>query len=145
LITIGILGVIVASGIPNWDPRRQDVNTAMAMVLGEFRYTRARAITSGTHFSIKMNSANQYQVQRHVQDPNDGTWPVDSVTRTVDLPSNLVFWMFPDTIEFNTRGLMVTELTPGNPTELFVNIYDQVGGHAHQFSVWPSGQVNEEF
>lgn len=143
LITIAIIGVIIASGMPRFDPRRQDINTALATLLGDFRYTRARAITSGTHFSIKMTSATQYQVQRHSQ--SGSTWPVASVPQTVKLPSTMQLFVFPDTIEFNTRGLMVTESAPGVSNEIFVYLNDTVGGKSHRFSVWPSGQINEDF
>jgi Tfp pilus assembly protein FimT len=144
LVTIGIIGVIIASGMPKFDPRRQDVNTALATILGDFRYTRARAITSGTHFSIKKNSPTEYQVQRHSEGPG-GTWPVEEVTQTVTLPATLELAMFPDTIEFNTRGLMVTEMPDGTLQELFVTLHDKIGSIGHQFTVWPSGQINEDF
>lgn len=144
LVVVAIVGIIIGSGMPKFDPRRQDINTAMASLLGDFRYTRARAITSGTHFSIKVNSAIQYQVQRHVQDIN-GAWPVESVVQTVTLPNTLQLSMTPTTIEFNTRGLMITEATPGVSTELYVMLVDTVGSKSHRFSVWPSGQVNEDF
>lgn len=143
LITISIIGVVIASGMPRFDPRRQDINTALATLLGDFRYARARAITSGTHFSIKMNSGTQYQVQRHTQ--SGTTWPVSSVPQTVTLPNSLQLFVFPDTIEFNTRGLMVTESAPGVSNEIFVYLNDVVGGKSHRFSVWPSGQINEDF
>jgi type II secretory pathway pseudopilin PulG len=144
LVTIGIIGVILASGMPKFDPRRQDVNTTLATLLGDFRYTRARSITSGTHFSIKMNSPTEYQVQRHSEGPG-GTWPVDTVIETVTLPNSLELGIFPDTIEFNTRGLMVTQATPGISQELYVNLNDKIGNIAHRFTVWPSGQINEDF
>lgn len=143
LITISIIGVVIASGMPRFDPRRQDINTALATLLGDFRYARARAITGGTHFSIKMNSSTQYQVQRHTQ--SGSTWPVASVAQTVTLPNSLQLFVFPSTIEFNTRGLMVTESAPGVSSEIFVYLNDVVGGKSHRFSVWPSGQINEDF
>lgn len=145
LVTLGILGVMVASGLPKWDPRRQDINTARQMVLGDYRYARARAITTGVHFSVKITNSQQYQVQRHVQNA-DGSWSVAGVVRTVNLPSNLVIGSFPDTLEFNTRGLMITLPPSGPASQLYVNLVDQAGtAKAHQFSVWPSGQINEEF
>lgn len=144
LVTVAIVGVIIASGMPKFDPRRQDINTALATLLGDFRYTRARAITAGTHFSIKMNSSTQYQVQRHVQ-AADGTWANASAVQTVNLPDTLTLSMFPTTIEFNTRGLMVTETSPGVLSEIYVYLNDNVGSRSHRFSVWPSGQVNEDF
>ena len=47
LVVVAIIGVIIGSGMPKFDPRRQDINTALASLLGDFRYTRARAITTG--------------------------------------------------------------------------------------------------
>ena len=144
LVTIGIIGVILASGMPKFDPRRQDVNTALATLVGDLRYTRARAITSGTHFSIKMNSLTEYQVQRHNEGAG-GTWPVQAVTQTVTLPDTLEIGMFPDTIEFNTRGLMVTTAADGTLQALYVTLHDKIGGAAHRVEVWPSGQINEDY
>jgi hypothetical protein len=48
--------------------------------------------------------------------------------------------MTPDTIEFNTRGTMVT-----SPRPLYVYLTDQYAENVHSFSVWPSGQVHEEY
>jgi hypothetical protein len=91
-----------------------------------------------------MNSPTEYQVQRHSEGPG-GTWPVDTVIETVTLPNTLELGIFPDTIEFNTRGLMVTQATPGISQELYVNLNDKIGNIAHRFTVWPSGQINEDF
>ena len=144
LVTIAIVGVIIASGMPKFDVRRQDINTALATLLGDFRYTRARAITSGTHFSIKMSNGKRYQVQRHIESPGL-PWPVDTVIQTVDLPDTLEFYVFPNTIEFNTRGMMITESSPGVSSEIYVYLNDNVGGKSHRFTVWPSGQINEDY
>lgn len=143
LVVVAIIGIILGSGMPKFDPRRQDINSALASLLGDFRYARSRAITTGTHFSVKMNTATQYQVQKHTQ--TGSTWPVQTVTQTVTLPSTLQLSIFPDTIEFNTRGLMISESSPGVFNEIYVYLNDNVGGKSHRFTVWPSGQVNEDF
>lgn len=140
LITVAIVGIILASAMPKFDMRRQDINDALANLLGDLRYARARAITTGTHFSIKVNNGTQYQVQRHLV--AGSTWPVETVTQTVNLPNTLQLYAFPATIEFNTRGLMVT---PGVTGEIYVYLNDNVGGKSHRFAVWPSGQINEDY
>jgi hypothetical protein len=40
---------------------------------------------------------------------------------------------------------MVTEMPDGTLQELFVTLHDTIGGIGHQFTVWPSGQINEDF
>ena len=145
LVTVAIIGVIIASGMPKFDPRRHDINTALATLLGDFRYTRARAITTGSHFSVKMVNSTQYLVQRHTQN-GSRTWVPDPGPQTVKLPNTLELFMYPDTIEFNTRGLMITESSPGVSNEIYVYLKDVVGGNkSHRFTVWPSGQINEDY
>lgn len=139
VIIIGIIGVITGAALPHLDTRRQDVNTAMRQLVGEFRTARTRALTSGAHFALHMPTAGTLAVQRMAQ-AVDGTWQVASVTQQITLPSHLSFWMVPDTIEFNTRGTMVTAAAP-----LYVYLSDQYTTTVHSFSVWPSGQVHEEF
>jgi prepilin-type N-terminal cleavage/methylation domain-containing protein len=141
LVTIAIFGVLMGTAIPSLNPKRQDINTAMTTLMGDFRYTRAKAITTGTHFSVKMASTTRYQVQRHREDA--GAWPVDIVTQTVNLPSNITYFMFPDKFEFNTRGMLISTLS-GQPEPLYVYVYESSSGTLRSFAVWPSGQVNEE-
>jgi prepilin-type N-terminal cleavage/methylation domain-containing protein len=145
MITIGIFGVILSAALPSFDPRRQDINTATTTLIGDFRHTRARAITSGTHFAIKVLGPHQYEVQRLIEEGAD--WPLDAVVQTVTLPRNVRLELSgTDTVEFNTRGLMVTTIEPAmEPQPLYVYLFEEAGGGTRSFSVWPSGQVNEEF
>jgi len=142
LVAVSIFGVLASSALPHFDPRRQDVNTVLATLQGDFRITRAKAIATGTHFSVNMASVSKFEVRRHREDGN--TWPVDTVINTVQLPDTVLFWMHPSTLEFNTRGMMITQIG-GEPWPVYVYVYDKVGSRLHAFSVWPSGQVNEEF
>jgi hypothetical protein len=111
----------------------------MRKYVGEFRTARTQAITSGVHYSVRVGTGGVLTVQRH-SEAVDGTWPVALVTQTITPPSHLTWWMHPDTVEFNTRGTMITV-----PTPVYVYVTDSIGARTHAFSVWPSGQVHEEF
>lgn len=139
LIVIGIIGVICAAALPHFDTRRQDVHTAMRELVGQFRTARTHALTTGTHYALHMPTAGTLSVER-MQQAADGSWQVADITQRIVLPAHLSFWMTPDTIEFNTRGTMIT-----SPRPLYVYLSDQFGSAVHSFSVWPSGQVHEEF
>lgn len=145
MIVIGIFGVILSAALPGFDPRRQDINSATATLIGDFRHTRAKAITSGTHFAIKVLGPRQYEVQR--LNLEGAEWSVDTVINTVTLPGNVRFELpGTDTVEFNTRGLMVTTIEPASePEPLYVYVFEDAGGGTRSFSIWPSGQVHEEF
>jgi Tfp pilus assembly protein FimT len=136
---IGILGVIAGTALPHFDTRREDINTAMQALIGEFRTARTHAITTGTHYSLHFSGDRSLAVQRHEQ-AEDGTWPVAAKTRDISLPQSVSWWMSPETIEFNTRGVMISASEP-----VFVYVTDQVGKRVHSISVWPSGQVQAEY
>ena len=139
LALIGILGVIAGTALPHFDTRREDINTAMRTLMGEFRTARTHAITTGRHYSVNLAGSASLTVQRHDQ-AADGTWPVSSTPKSITLPSSVSWTMIPATIEFNTRGTMITSSEP-----VFVYVTDQIGSRVHSFSVWPSGQVQEEY
>lgn len=138
LVAVSIFGVLAAAGLPHIDTRRQDIQTTTKQVIGDFRWARTRAITSGQHFAIKWVSNQKYQVQRLKQVGT--TWVLDQVTKEVELPgqiTNLFSW--PNFFEFNTRGMMVS--TTWSTYQL---LYDSKFEGWHMFSVWPSGQIYEE-
>lgn len=136
---IGILGLIAGTALPHFDTRREDINTVMQKLMSEFRTARTKAITTGTHYSLHFSSERSLGVQRHEQ-AEDGTWPVAAKIKDISLPQTVSSWVSPDTIEFNTRGVMISASEP-----IFVYVTDQVGGRVHSFSVWPSGQVQAEY
>jgi prepilin-type N-terminal cleavage/methylation domain-containing protein len=139
LIVIGIIGIICSAALPHFDSRRQDVNTAMRTLIGEFRTARTQALTKGTHFAVHMPAPGKLMVER-MEQATDGTWQVATVTQKMALPAHLNFWMTPDRIEFNTRGTMITSTSP-----LYIYVSDQFRSGVRAFSVWPSGQVHEEY
>lgn len=139
LIIVGIIGVITGAALPHFDTRRQDVHTVMRELVGQFRTARTQALTTGTHYALHMPAADSLNVQR-LEQAVDGTWQLATVTQRIALPSHLTLSMVPNTIEFNTRGTMVTSAGP-----LYVYLSDRYGSQVHSFSVWPSGQVHEEF
>ena len=139
LTTIGVLGILLAAVLPHLDTRRQDLETTMQSLIGDLRVARAKSISTGVHYSVDRTDTGHYLLQRHV-DAGNGTWPVDSVVKTVTLPPTVQFFMWPDDIEFNTRGLLVTPSFP------VVGIIGDLGTSTwHGVDIWPSGQVNESW
>jgi len=140
LVAVGIFGVLAAAGLPHIDTRRQDVQSATQQLIADYRWARARAITSGTHFAIKWNSSTKYEVQR-MRETGPGTWALDTVVKTVVLPADItVQWTFPLTQEFNTRGMMISKTS-----RIQQMVYDSRFGGWNIISVWPSGQIYEEY
>lgn len=145
MTVMAIFGVLAASGLPHIDTRRQDINTVMNQVIADLRFARSRAITTGTHFAFELSEDGRtYDIQRLVEEAAvDGSreWNLDSVVNTVTLPAHVQLTLPSDveTIEFNTRGMMVSSV---NFFEIAVA--DNLHGAAHTMSVWPSGQIYYE-
>ena len=139
LVAVGIFGVLAAAGLPHLDTRRQDIQSATKQVIADYRWARTRAITSGAHFAIEWTSSNSYEVQRMKE--VSGNWAIDEVVKTVTLPSHInTVWYWPTTQEFNTRGMMITTTYP-----LWQLLWDSNYYGWHTLSVWPSGQIYEEY
>jgi Tfp pilus assembly protein FimT len=138
LTTIVFLSTVAAVGLPHIDTRRQDINSVMSEVIGDLRFTRARSITSGTHYALEPMPGG-YQIQRLVQE--EGEWVEDSVAKTVTLPEHIsIDWNDEgDGIEFNTRGFVISA-----DSSFQVTVSDTLHGAAHVISVWPSGQIYYE-
>jgi len=140
LIGVAIFGILAAAGLPQMDTRRQDISTSTKQIIADYRWARTRAITSGAHFAVTWTSNKSYEVQRMKQ-AADGTWGADDVVKRVELPSHLgTAWFWPATHEFNTRGMMVT-----TTYTMWQMIWDSKFNSYHLVSVWPSGQVYEEY
>lgn len=140
MTVIALFGALVAAGLPHIDPSRQDVNHSLTELIGDLRFARGRAITSGQHYALKMDPAGSYQVQRLMQDA-DGKWVLDDVAKTVALPSSIELQLPEDVdaVEFNTRGMVVS------PSVNFeIHVKDTLHGAEHVIFVWPSGQVYHE-
>ncbi|MDX2167353.1 MAG: type II secretion system protein [Deltaproteobacteria bacterium] len=139
LVAVAIFGVLAAAGLPHVDTRRQNIQTATKSVIGDYRWARTRAITSGVHFAIKWTNSTSYQVLR-MKETAPGVWAQDVVVKTVSLPPDVsAYWTSPATQEFNTRGMMIS-----TTYAIWQMLYDTRFGGYHLFSVWPSGQVYEE-
>jgi len=140
LVAVGIFGLLAALGLPHLDTRRQDIQTSTKQVIADYRWARNRAITSGVHFGIEWTTTNAYEVQRMKQAAN-GTWSKDLTVKSVTLPSYInTQWYWPSVQEFNTSGMMVSVTYP--PYQMF---WDSNYFGWHMLSVWPSGQIYEEF
>jgi len=140
LVAVAIFGVLAAAGLPHVDTRRQDIRTATQQIIADYRWARTRAITSGVHFAITWTGTNRYEVQR-MKETAPSTWAQDTVIKTVTLPADITaFWTFPATQEFNTRGMMIS-----TNYAIWQLVYDNRFGGFNIFSVWPSGQIYEEY
>lgn len=140
LVAVGIFGLVAALGLPHLDTRRQNIQNVSKQVVADYRWARNRAITSGVHFGIEWTASNSYQVQRMKQAAN-GSWSKDVTVKTVTLPSNInATWYWPSLQEFNTRGMMVTTTYP-----LYQLFWDSTYNGWRMLSVWPSGQIYEEY
>lgn len=140
LVGVAIFGILAASGLPHLDTRRQDIQTATKQVIADYRWARTRAITSGDHFAIEWVTNSRYEVQRMKQQ-SDETWVVDEVVKEVTLPTSVsTVWWWPSTHEFNTRGMMIS-----SSYALWQMLWDEDYYGWHMISLWPSGQIYEEY
>jgi len=139
LVGVAIFGLLAATGLPHLDTRRQDIQTTTKQVIADYRWARTRAITSGDHFAVEWVTSGRYEIQRMKQQVN-GSWAVDAVVKEVTLPANIsTVWYWPQTHEFNTRGMMIS-----SNYALWQLLWDDKYYGWHMISVWPSGQVYEE-
>jgi hypothetical protein len=135
MMTVVLIGVLVGTTLPHLDTRRESINRAARSIVGDLRFARARAITSGTHYAFDLVDSRTYRVQRM---RNDGTtWVADSTLREVNLPENLELTLDGASIlEFNTRGMMIsTSLAPT------LSLHDTKFDAGRTLSIWPSGQI----
>ena len=140
LVAVGIFGLLAALGLPHLDTRRQDIQTVTKGVIADYRWARNRAITSGVHFAVEWTSSNSYEVQR-MKEGAGGTWSKDVAVKRVTLPTYInTAWYWPARQEFNTRGMMVT-----TNYALWQLFWDSNYYGWHMISVWPSGQIYEEY
>jgi hypothetical protein len=133
LTGIAIFGVLAAAALPHIDTRRTDMRSTINQVVGDYRWARIRAITSGVHFSVVWSSGSHYQVKRLKL--SGSTWVLDTVVKDVMLPANVVRWGWPDAAEFNTRGLMVGAPDMG----VWQNFVDTQFGATVLLGVWAAG------
>ncbi len=139
LTAVAIFGILAAAGLPHVDTRRQDIRNASEQVIADYRWARTRAITSGAHFNVSWTSESTYEVQRMKQDPT-GAWILDTVVKQVSLPSGIERSGWPNDVEFNTRGMMISQ-----SYAMFDLLWDTQFSTYRMFAVWPSGQTNEYY
>jgi prepilin-type N-terminal cleavage/methylation domain-containing protein len=141
LVAVSIFGVVALAGLPHLDRGREDINTSIQRVVADMRYARGRAITSGEHYAVEWTGANTYEVQR-MRLGGLGTWEVDRVERSVELPGHISFALHEDGVErleFNTRGMMIASTKPLWP------VISDLDHHVdRRLSIWPSGQIYVE-
>lgn len=135
MMTVVLIGVLVGTAIPHLDTRRESINGAVESVVGDLRFTRARAITTGRHYTFDIVDAQTYRVQRMRV---DGTaWTADSISRQVSLPEHVELTLDgASVLEFNSRGMMISADLP--PT---LTLNDTKFGAGREVLIWPSGQI----
>jgi prepilin-type N-terminal cleavage/methylation domain-containing protein len=138
LTAVAIFGILAAAGLPHVDTRRQDINNATKQVVADYRWARTRAITSGVHFAMKWTGTNAYEVDRLKQNA-DGSWSLDKTVKTISLPSTILRTGWPDSVEFNTRGMMLS-----SNAMVTQRLWDGVSNYAtwRDVAIWPSGQTS---
>jgi len=137
LTAVAIFGVLAAAGLPHLDTRREAIQGATQQVVADYRWTRARAITGGVHFAVRWTDRSTYQVER-LRETDRGTWEIDDVVKQVALPPSMIRWGWPDSVEFDTRGMMIS-----SPYATWQSIWDTQFDTLRLLTVWPSGQTQE--
>ena len=141
LAFMALFAILLATGLPHVDHRRQDINLALHQVAADVRWTRARALGSGAHFTLRVTGSNRYQIER--LELAAGTWQLAEVVRSTTLPQTVAIEGFtPNAIEFDTRGAVVfaAATTPG---PWMPRLVDETFGAERAFAIWPSGQFHE--
>jgi len=135
MMTVVLIGVLVGTAIPHLDTTRESINGALESVVGDLRFTRARAITTGRHYAFDIIDAQTYRVQR-MRDDGSG-WTADSISRQVSLPEHVELALDgASVLEFNSRGMMISAELP--PT---LTLNDMKFGAGREVLIWPSGQI----
>ncbi len=143
LTTMAIFGILLGAALPHVDTRRDDVNATVKRVVADLRWARGRAIASGDHFGVRWTGGQTYQVER-LQLVGE-TWQFKDIVKKVELPDHLLAYdLSPPFVEFNTRGMVV--FPPGTtPYTRLARIHDDKFNAEHAVSIWPSGQIHEEW
>lgn len=139
MVAVTLLSVLAGVAIPHLDPRRESINSAVQSVVGDLRFARSRAITSGKHYAFELVDAHTYQVRRMRYDGTE--WITDSVWRQVTLPRYLDLTLNGSSVlEFNSQGMMISAgQTP------ILTFDDTKFGAARVVQIWPSGQIQNAY
>jgi Tfp pilus assembly protein FimT len=142
LIAISMIALMIAVAVPRLN--RSDLNMPIAVqdLLGNIRMARASAVSRGVHYRVTL--ASSYTIQRLKQN-DDGTWDPDgSPAQRGDLPHDISITEGEGSvIEFDTRGLLVSQEEDTPPDVITVELHDGQHGGDKTIQIWPSGQVEE--
>ena len=134
---IALVAILAATTVSHLDNGIEANNTYMQDVIANLRYARSEAITTGTHFAFHWVNTGEYQIER--LQPSGGAWTLDRTVKDIKLPANILLWgTWPQNIEFNTRGTVVT---PNYVASLAT--WDTRRAIFKLALIWPSGQVYE--
>lgn len=137
LTVLALIGVIMATAIPNIPRGTYDLWGTQTLFLGDIRAARTLALTKGDHYRLVVTGTTTYEVRR--MQLVGGLWidRVQPAVTTRTMPANIAFvGGLTNKYEFNTRGLLVN-----SDTVQSVILSDARSGRRRGVTVWPSGQV----
>jgi Tfp pilus assembly protein FimT len=143
MLVVGLIGLMASVSLPHIDPHKLDLAISVDGLSGNLKMARTWSIGRGVHFQVTL-TASSYTVQR-LSDPDaDGIWTPDPGALVQDfiLPDRISLSISgADTLEFNTRGLLVPE--PGEPLAAIetITVTDTYDARTRQIVIWPSGQI----
>lgn len=142
IVYMGLVSIVAGTAIPQLMARTLKTATVVENIVADIRMARGRAIVAGVRYCVHPVGSNRYEIRKLKQ--SGSTWVDDKVIKSVTLPSTVTWNMNTDSsaghLEFNTRGMQVA----GSASPYYTTIND-VYGASHKLSIWPSGQVYEEY
>jgi hypothetical protein len=118
--------------------RRQDIQTSTKQVIADYRWARNRAITSGVHFGVEWTATNAYEIQRVKQAPTARGRRRDREERD---PAGL----HQHAVVLAVPGVQHARDDGHRTYPLYQMFWDSNYYGWHMLSVWPSGQIYEEY
>lgn len=147
VVAMSLAAILTGIAIPRWNAQRMQIQTAHRQTIAALRLARTNAITKSIHYQVQFIDTTHIQVSRMMESPvGSGTWVVDSTdVKTQVLPNKTSFssGAVPNRVEFNSRGLTVTNTLP-TPTGALapqVTVQDTFN-RTRSVQVWPSGQID---
>ncbi len=141
LVTMSILFILAAAGLPHVDQRRFDLNTAQHRITADLRWARARAMVSGAHHRFHSTGAHTYQIERLVK--RNDAWALDTTVKRATLPQHIVLATPDEHVELNRRGIIVYG-DPAAAVPVQWTITDSMFSASRTLTLYPSGQIHAE-
>jgi prepilin-type N-terminal cleavage/methylation domain-containing protein len=145
LTYMAILGILLKTAVPHFDPRREQTNNAVETFVSNVRFARYKAMVSGTNYCLHWKDEHRYEIHR-LKATSGGGWTNEKTVKTITIPSHITWTMQTQTgshLQFNTRGMQVAFTDPNSPAVLTTHFSDTMGA-SHDVTIWPSGQAYEQ-